>query len=189
MLEFQQLGKHALQYLRKTLASGDRLGRYLLESDLERGQARAYLPREVLVDRIGNFAEDFVGLGASAASESDEHSFHFVRTHLSASPMNLAVWEGWPEKVEGELPRTEGPAHFWNTKGIWSVWDRPGGTRHDSRTRYIYSLGPADQKTVANIFRGEARSYPTICVLTEISDTLHFESSPFDAPDSLLATL
>ena len=103
--------------------------------------------------------------------------------------MNLAVWEGWPERVEGELPRTEEPAHFWNTNGIWSVWDRPGGTRYDSRTRYIYSLGPADQKTVANIFRGEARSYPTICILTEISDTFHFESSPLDAPDSLLATL
>jgi hypothetical protein len=91
--------------------------------------------------------------------------------------------------MEGEPRWTGEVAHFWNNHGIWSVWDRPNGTQYDSRTRYIYSLGPADQKSIANIFRDEARSYPTVCVLTELLDQLAPKSSPFEAPDSLLVTL
>ena len=189
MVEDQPLGEAAVKYMRETLAAGDRLACRLLETQLGRGQLHAYLPKEIDGERITNFAADvFWGRELNPDDDWRASSLNFVLSYLTAAPTNLAVWEGWPEKLESEPSWKEEINHFWDYDGIWTVWGDSGNTRSDSRTSYMYLMSPTNQDCIAKLFR-KARAYPAVCVLTELTIEVTFPPPTSVAHASLLANL
>ncbi|HLG95245.1 MAG TPA: hypothetical protein VKX49_02910 [Bryobacteraceae bacterium] len=189
MVERKQLGDLAIQYFRKTLADGDRLANFLLSLDLDRGTASAFLPSAVNVQAITDFQNDDTSLDRFRSPGDDWRSEErkFVHSYLTWDVENFAVWESWPEKQEQANPWDEAVLYFWNVDGLHSCWDRPGGTKFPSRTRYAYVASP-DERMISIAF-DHARPYPMICALTGTPKTSDFKKASFVVPDSLLAEL
>lgn len=176
-----------MKYVRDTLAAGDRLAQYLLPRLTAEASVHAFLPPEIDVAAISNFsAEAFLTKGLDSRRHCIEPTIDFVRTYLAAAPSRVAVWEGWPERLDRDSVCNDHLSHFWNIDGNWSVWDGPGGTRSPSRTDYIYTVG--GETDVAEGFRW-ARTYPTICTLTKFRNDVVRPAQSSTVDNSFLSAL
>jgi hypothetical protein len=137
---------------------------------------------------ISDFAADiFRGKELNPRDDWDAPARDLVWSCLSATPGSLAVWEGWPERLDRNPPWSGEIDYFRANDGIRVVWDGPGGARSESRTPYLYVPSASNQESIANAFN--ARPYPTVCVLTDLPGEAQLPASPLVVSRSLLASL